>query len=409
MAKNTGARIVSTDSVRKSAELLFSDDVTAEIAMSRMERFTKPGRPPHVQPATIHEDLLRRDFTVNSIALSLHPASRGLLLDPANGHADLERRELQSNSNYSFYDDPVRLLRLIRLRVRLGFTVHERTQRQYENARSAGIESYIPPQTLFLELKQTAQELNGGEVLAELEREKLVHLFSPALAGSKLNLAVLARLHRAREMIPFGVDLRFDSLGLFLYFMTEKLTPEEKTALARRLVMSREEVYAWRMLERKSRKIEKELKSERLHRPSQVYEALRQVPGEQILFLYLHSPERLVHDRIRNYLQKHLLTAQEVSDKDVVAAGSEPGSPKFLKAKEEMIAARLDGRTWKPAPEQPPARPKATPAGKRATKKTVKPAAKKTAKPAAKPRGKSKADKTAKPAGKPAAGTRKKK
>jgi hypothetical protein len=188
VAKNTGARIVSTDGVRKSAELLFPDGVTAEIAMSRMERFTKPGRPPRVQPATIHEDLLRRDFTVNSIALSLHPASRGLLLDPANGHADLERRE--------------------------------------------------PPQTLFLELKQTAQELNGGEVLAELEREKLIHLFSPALAGSKLNLAVLARLHRAREMIPFGVDLRFDSLGLFLYFMTEKLTPEEKTALARRLVMS---------------------------------------------------------------------------------------------------------------------------------------------------------------------------
>ena len=76
-----------------------------------------------------------RDFTINSIALSLNPASRGLLLDPNNGVGDLERRELRAVSNYTLYDDPIRLLRMLRFKVRLGFTIEERTKMQYDNAR----------------------------------------------------------------------------------------------------------------------------------------------------------------------------------------------------------------------------------------------------------------------------------
>ena len=102
-------------------------------------------RKPQLSPATIHEDLRGRDFTVNAIALSLNQASRGLLLDPTNGLADLERKELRAIYNYVFYDDPVRLLRLIRLRVRLASPSSERTEQQYENARLAELEKPSRP------------------------------------------------------------------------------------------------------------------------------------------------------------------------------------------------------------------------------------------------------------------------
>ena len=98
-----------------------------------------------VRPATIHEDLRGRDFTINSIALSLNPASRGLLLDPNNGVGDLERKELRAVSNYTLYDDPIRLLRVLRFKVRLGFNIDERTKMQYDNAREAQLETRIPP------------------------------------------------------------------------------------------------------------------------------------------------------------------------------------------------------------------------------------------------------------------------
>ena len=79
-------------------------------------------------PATIHEDLRCRDFTVNAIALSLNKASLGLPIDPTNGVGDIERKELRAIHNYSFYDDPARMLRLIRFKVRLGYAIDERTR-----------------------------------------------------------------------------------------------------------------------------------------------------------------------------------------------------------------------------------------------------------------------------------------
>src|ERR1039457_6960900 len=137
-----GATTTSTDEHRKSAELAFPSGVTAQVAMSRQEKRARAGKL-QIAPATIQEDLRGRDFTCNAIALSLNKASRGLLLDPLNGLADIERRELRAVSTYGFYDDPVRLLRLIRLRVRLGFSVEERTAMQAANAREAEVEKSI--------------------------------------------------------------------------------------------------------------------------------------------------------------------------------------------------------------------------------------------------------------------------
>src|SRR5262245_29620690 len=198
----TGARVLLTDERRRTTELLFPGGVTAEISMSRRERYQRTGGRPQVTPDTIQEDLRRRDFTVNAIALSLNRASRGLLLDPMNGLADLGRRELRTLYATAFYDDPARLLRLLRLRLRLGYTVEERTQSQYQNARAAKVETHISRRMLGEELKHIATEPNPAEVVHALEQDGLLALFSPALTGPKLNLAGLAKLEKVRRLLP---------------------------------------------------------------------------------------------------------------------------------------------------------------------------------------------------------------
>ena len=114
-----GARVVSEDDQRKAVELVLPSGVTLQIAMACRWKYSRTGAKPQVTAATIQEDLRGRDFTCNAIALSLNRASRGLLLDPMNGLADIERRELRLTSPYGFYDDPSRLLRLQRFRIRL--------------------------------------------------------------------------------------------------------------------------------------------------------------------------------------------------------------------------------------------------------------------------------------------------
>jgi tRNA nucleotidyltransferase (CCA-adding enzyme) len=363
-AQRSGARIVSTDEPRKSVELMFPGDVGASIGMARQERYSKPAGRPTITPATIHEDLRSRDFTVNSIALSLNRASLGLLLDPNNGLADLERKELRAISSYALYDDPARLLRLIRFKVRLGFTIEERTRSQYDNARLAKMESHIPAKALLRELCRIADEPEPGLVVQALDEEKLLTLFSPALCGPKLNLGGLAKLLKAKQMIPFGADLRLENLGLFLYFLAEKLTPKEKAVLVETCGLGEREVESWQKLEPRSRKLDRELKSAKLQKASRIYQALSHAPGDQVLFLLLRSPQRLVQDRIRNFLQKHLPAALEITDLDVIAAGVQPGTPKFQKAKDELIATRLDARPRKvePPPEPVEAPPVPAPA-----------------------------------------------
>ncbi len=354
VAQRAGAEILSIDETRKSIELRFPGNVSASISMARQEKYSKPASKPQVQPATIHEDLRCRDFTVNAIALSLGKASRGLLLDPANGLGDLSRKELRALSNYTLYDDPSRILRMIRLRVRLGFTIEERTLNQYRNVLEAGLESKITPGAWAHELQQIASDPLAGDILKALEEENLTRFVSLALAGPKLNLAGFQKLQKARQSLPFGTDLNANFPALFFFTLFEKLSPRERSQLVKTIALEKDQLEAVAKLESKAAKVEKELATAKLTRPSALYSLLSKVPGEILLFLLARSGQRLVLDRIKNYLQKYLPAAQEITDQDVIDKGGVPGTPKFEKLRGQVIAARLDAKPKKVVVEELP-------------------------------------------------------
>lgn len=357
LSQRPGVQLLGIDDSRKCAELIFPGQVTVSIGMARQEKYPKPGGKPQVVPGTIHEDLRGRDFTVNAIALSLGKASRGLLLDPTNGLGDLARKELRATSNYALYDDPVRILRLIRLRTRLSFTIDERTMNQYRNVREAKLETKIPAASLQHELRQIALDPLAGDILQAFAEENLLHLLSPALSGAKLNLAAFQKLQKARQSLPFGLNLPVNSYALFLFLLLEKLNPKERAQLAKTVNLDKADVEFAMRLETKANKVEKELATAKLTRPSALYAILSKVPGEILLFLLMRSSQRLVLDRVKNYLQKYLPTAQEVTEREVREKGAEPGTPKFAKLHQQMINARLDARPKKVVVEEPPPPP----------------------------------------------------
>jgi tRNA nucleotidyltransferase/poly(A) polymerase len=358
VADHGGAKILSTDENRKSAELVFSNGVTAEIAMSRQEKYGRAGSKPQVTQATIQEDLRGRDFTANAIALSLNKASRGLLLDPMNGLADIEHKELRAINTYGFYDDPVRLLRLVRFRVRFGFTIEERTQMQVSNAREAEVEKQIPARALGGELRRMATEDSPAEIVKALEEAGLLALFSPALAGPKSNHAGLVKLEKLIRMLPDDARWRSLRLGPFLYVLCEKLSPKEKQALVKASELRRQEVDQWQKLEARTKKLENALKSVRIRKASQVYHLVSPAPPDEVLFLLYHSGLKPVQERLRNYFQKYLQTIQEITPEEWATVEGKPGTPKYNKAREDFISYRLDRRVKKPpAPEPPPPPP----------------------------------------------------
>ncbi|MBZ5727042.1 MAG: hypothetical protein LAP87_18845 [Acidobacteriia bacterium] len=351
----TGAKTLASDENRKSAELVFPSGVTAQIAMSRQEKFARTGAKPQVTPATIQEDLRGRDFTCNAIALSLNKASRGLLLDPMNGLADIGRRELRAVTTYGFYDDPSRLLRLHRLRVRLGFTVEERTQMQVANAREAEVEKLIPARALGDELKRIGTEDSPAEIVKALDEAGLLALFSPALAGPKANLAGLVRFEKLIRMLPDDIRSRAARFGPFLYALTEKLSAKERQALARGVEMHKAALDLWQKLEVRAKKLETALRSARLKKASQVYQIVSVAATDEVLFLLYHSSLKPVQERLRNYFQKYLPSIQEITAEEWAAVEGKPGTPRYAKARNDFIANRLDRRVRKPPEPTPPA------------------------------------------------------
>jgi tRNA nucleotidyltransferase (CCA-adding enzyme) len=355
--KKFGATVVASDDLRKSVDMRFPGGVVVELGMAHQERFLKSGGKPQVSPATIHDDLRCRDFTVNAIALSLNKASLALPIDPTNGIGDIERKEMRAIHNYSFYDDPARMIRIIRFKVRLGYVLDERTRLQYENAREAEMLSKITPEALAAELRGIAGETNIADLMQALEEEKLLPLYSEALAGPKLNLPTFGKLQKARQLVPVGYDFHINPLPLFLTVLLEKLNAKEQSAFLKASGLGKPDMNAWQKLGAAAKKLEKDLKSPKLQKASQLYQLLSKTSGEVTLYLAVYSAQRIVQDRIKNYFQKYVPASLEVTDELVAATGVAVGTPKFQKVKEEMILTRLDARPKKVAPPPEPVPP----------------------------------------------------
>jgi len=367
ICEKTGATIVQTDENRKCVELVFPSGVTAQVAMSRQEKYARAGAKPQVAPATIQEDLRGRDFTCNAIALSLNRASRGLLLDPMNGLADIERKELRSVSTYGFYDDPSRLLRLVRYKVRMGYGVEERTQMQVANAREAEVEKHITGRILGEELKRISAEDSPTEIFQGLAEAGLLGLFSPALL-TKLNTAGLAKYEKAIRVLPDDTRWRTARFGTFMYCLLEKLSPKDKAALLKTTELSKADIDQFQKLDARAKKLEALLRAPRVRKPSHVYHILAVAAPEDVLFVLYHSAVKPVQERIRNHFQKYLPTVQEITPEEWATIEPKPGTPKYAKAREDFISEILNRKPKKVVEEEevaPPPPPEPEPAGGR--------------------------------------------
>src|ERR1700758_990226 len=133
-----GGKTWGEDEAPTSPYLCFPGTVRVDVVSTHRREYPKPGKPAF-HFSSIQDDLRRRDFTVNAMAISLNEGSFGLLMDPTNGVADIEMGTLRLRSNYGFLEDPIRLLRAVRLGTRLGWQMDERTKQRFDNAMQEGV------------------------------------------------------------------------------------------------------------------------------------------------------------------------------------------------------------------------------------------------------------------------------
>ncbi len=218
-----------------TAVVIYGEDERVDVVTARTEFYDAPAALPTVEHASIREDLFRRDFTINAMAVSLKGADLGRLVDPFGGRRDLDARTIRVLHNLSFIDDPTRIFRAIRYENRYGFRMDEHTVRLARGTIEMGLVGDLSSARLRDELEALLEE---GEIehsilrLAELGADRAIH---PHLAADEEAVALVRRL--AELSAQYGLEVPSWRRGLAV--LARRLPPDEVYGWLQRLKVRR--------------------------------------------------------------------------------------------------------------------------------------------------------------------------
>ncbi|HEX2329799.1 MAG TPA: CCA tRNA nucleotidyltransferase [Candidatus Angelobacter sp.] len=340
--EKAGAVTEGSDEHTRTIMLLLPGNVRAEVTSTRSEKYDKPGKPPEITQGTIYDDMRRRDFTVNAMALSLNPGSRGLLTDPFNGVADIELKVLRILHNYAFYEEPSRLIRATRLATRFHWTLEERTQARYDAAKENNYIENVNDRALGHEVEQLAHEDQPVDVLKALEKEGWLKVLAPHLSLSKVDASALTQVFKFKQQLQ-DVGLNPDVSPIVMYYLTRKL-PEKDVKDVQKQIPNKGFVDRWRRLDDEAKDFAKRLMAKELNQPSATWKFLMQSRPEILLFTAMTVRSSAVETKIKNFLTKWPLLRQKLPFPEMAEMRITPELPEYRKIMDEAFLLLMDGK-----------------------------------------------------------------
>ena len=341
--------------------LCFPGNVRVDLNSARRAEYPKSGKPVYHWTG-IQEDLRARDFTVNAMAISLNEGSYGLLMDPANGVADIEARLLRLVTNYGFLDNPALMIRATRLKARLGFDLEERTQTRYENAKGEEIIEHLSELDRAAELEQIGHEEDPLKVMHALEAEGwMQHLF-PAWTAAKADVDKLTALHDLSiELQVQGVHP--DVSAAQMQLLTAKLAAKDLAELKKKLLRPGF-VEEWNSLDAHAAEFAKVLLAKENAAPSATFTLFTTYPAEAVLWLGFTSKQAAVKEKYENFLKVWPQARQKVPYVLMTEMRITPELPGYADLVKTIFLQLIDGGLTTPEemrallePHSPPAPP----------------------------------------------------
>jgi len=321
-----------------TAILAFDDEpFDLDVVTARREWYEYPGALPTVEPGTIGDDLARRDFTVNAMAVRVNPDGFGPLLDPHGGLADLQSRLIRVLHDRSFQDDPTRIFRAVKLAVRLGFKIELGTLELILQAVRDNVFATVSVERITNELLLIMEEPKGGAILAELNKLGVLGAIHPSLSWPYPD----SRMAPA-EGGPLSREERRDTY-LAIVAAEFAVAPDDAEALARWLRLDAAQIRLMRDSARLAA-LWPRLGDEEL-RPSEIYHMLH---GLDIAALraYTHikplSQDSVPWSRLHDYLDRLRHIKPQINGHYLRELGMTPG-PIYRKLLGELLDARLNG------------------------------------------------------------------
>lgn len=341
-----GARVTWESEKLRHYEMIFAGDADGSISAAREDFYDRPGAKPEYRFAGIMDDLRRRDFSINAIAISLNVQSRGLLLDPTNGLADLERQEVRALSIHAFTNQPVRMMRILRYCTRMGSKMESRTQEWFDLAKERGLHEHLEGAEVGHELRAVARDDNPVPALKQWEAHGFLAAIHPQLQRRKPDYDSLNKLARVRGNY-FGAGIRPRLQVAVTSYILGRLKSREAAAALRNLDFRSSEIDAIAQLVPEGQKLVKMLKSRKTDSAREAYFFIASVLPEMLAYIEVEMPNPRVSSKIRNYIQKWrpMRLALPVAELDALGI---PRGPKFDKILEQVFEKQLRGKARTP-------------------------------------------------------------
>ncbi len=337
-----GARVLYESDKLRHYEILFAGEADGSISGAREDVYERPGTKPEIRFAGIMEDLRRRDFSINAIAISLNAQSRGLLLDPTNGLADLERQEVRALTIHSFSNQPIRLMRILRYCARMGFKMESRTQEWFDLAFERGLQQNLQSADVGGEIRAAAREENPVATLKQWEARDLLAAADAPLQKRKPDYDSLNKLAKIRmNLQAAGIRPRLQASNT--YFIFSRLKPRESSSAMKDLDFRAAEIEAVANLVPEAQKIVQTLKNRKMNASRDAYAYIASLPPEMLAFIEVEMPNPAALSKIRAYVQKWRPLHLSLPTAELDALGV-PRGPKFDKVMEQLFEAQLRGR-----------------------------------------------------------------
>ena len=310
---------------------------TIDIAQTRTESYLEPGALPSVSIGSIEEDLARRDFSINSMAVSLSNSDWGNILDPNHGRIDLGNKLIRILHPNSFKDDPTRILRAIRYEQRLGFKIERKTEQELIE----GIQFIhtISGKRLRSEFEYIFDETSALKILSRGRSLGILNAISSGFCCFDIK-----KIHKISRKVPQNVN------GLInLAFITYYLTSKESTQFVKKLSMPK----SWMRIVKDTislRSMIPELSINNL-KASSVFKYLSEHCYEAILANKLLTESEIAKKRMDNYINVLQYIKPELSGLELQEIGV-PQGPLINQFLSEILVEKLDGKIKSKRQEQ---------------------------------------------------------
>ena len=300
-----------------------------DITEARKEIYLSPGSLPEIiSKCSIDDDLYRRDFTVNSMALSLNPTNFGAIIDPFNGINDINNKNIRIIHDNSFSDDPTRILRAIRYSIRLNFKIDNQTLSRINEFKS-NINS-ITGFRIKNELIKILREEYRTKILIYLNTLKILDIIQP-------NINLNTQTNQIFDKFQFKNEYTDDLIliGILVY----NLNIENTINLAEKLYL--DSIYVKTL--RDSHEIKLLLQNVKLDKlkNSSIYKHLYKYKDEAIKINRYFSTDN-VYKKLDLYLNKLKDSTSPLNGSEIISLGAKPG-PIIKEIMDQLLYEKLDG------------------------------------------------------------------